>query len=73
MLAEAEVGPAAARRLTLLFERARFSQHDVGPEMKEDAIDALETVREDLRLAELRAREARAEAFALARERAASS
>ena len=73
MLAEAEVGPVAAERLTLLFERARFSQHDVGPEMKEDAIDALETVREDLRLAELRAQQARAEAFALARERAASS
>ena len=73
MLAEAEVGAVAAGRLTLLFERARFSQHDVDPEMKEDAIDALETVREDLRLAELRAQQARAEAFALARGRAASS
>ena len=70
MLAEAEVGPVAVERLTLLFERARFSQHHVDPEMKEDAIDALETVREDLRLADLRAREARAEALALAHERA---
>ncbi len=69
MLAEVEVGPAAVERLTLLFERARFSQHDVDPEMKEDAIAALETVREDLRLAELRAEEARLEALALQRER----
>ena len=73
MLAEAEVGPVAVRRLTLLFERARFSQHEVGPEMKDQAIEALETVREDLRLAELRAREARAEALAFARERAEAS
>jgi membrane protease YdiL (CAAX protease family) len=71
-LVEAEVGPVAVERLTSLFERARFSQHEVGPEMKEEAIDALETVREDLRLAELRAREALAEALALQRERAAS-
>jgi hypothetical protein len=72
-LAEAEVGAVAVERLTQLFERARFSQHDVGPEMKEEAIDALETVREDLRAAELRARQAHAEALALARERAAAS
>lgn len=72
-LAEAEVGPVAAKRLTLLFERARFSHHDVGPEMKDQAIEALETVREDLRLAELRARQARAEALAFARSRAEAS
>lgn len=72
-LAEAEVGPVAVKRLTLLFERARFSQHEVGPEMKDQAIDALETVREDLRLAELRAQQARAEALAFARERAEAS
>lgn len=72
MLESAEVTPAAGRRLTVLFERARFSQHEVGPEMKDEAIAALETVRDDLRLAELRAQEARAEALALARERAAA-
>lgn len=72
-LAEAEVGPVAVKRLTLLFERARFSQHEVGPEMKDQAIEALETVREDLRLAELRAQQARAEALAFARERAEAS
>jgi len=72
MLESAEVTPAAGRRLTVLFERARFSQHEVGPEMKDEAIAALETVRDDLRLAERRAEEARAEALALARERAAA-
>ena len=70
MLSEADVGPVAVKRLTLLFERARFSQHEVDPEMKDEAIEALETVREDLRLAELQARQARAEALAFARERA---
>jgi len=73
MLAEAEVGPVAVKRLTLLFERARFSQHEVDVLMKDEAIDALETVREDLRLAELRAQQARAEALAFARERADAS
>ena len=73
MLAEAEVGPVAVKRLTLLFERARFSQHEVDAVMKDEAIDALETVREDLRLAELRAQQARAEALAFARERAEAS
>ncbi len=73
MLAEAEVGPVAVKRLTLLFERARFSQHEVDALMKDEAIEALETVREDLRLAELRAQEARAEALAFARARAESS
>jgi hypothetical protein len=72
-LAGAEVGPVAVKRLTLLFERARFSQHAVGPEMKDQAIEALETVREDLRLAELRAEQARAEALAFARARAEAS
>lgn len=72
-LSEAEVGPVAVKRLTLLFERARFSQHEVRPEMKDEAIEALESVREDLQLAELRARQARAEALAFARERAEAS
>jgi hypothetical protein len=48
MLADLSVSPQAARRLTDLFERAKFSQHAVGTDMKEDAISALETVRDDL-------------------------
>jgi len=48
ILAEASVSPSAARALTQLFERAKFSQHAVGAEMKERAIVALETVRDDL-------------------------
>jgi hypothetical protein len=48
MLGGLSVSPPAARRLTDLFERAKFSQHAVGPEMKEQAIGALETVRDDL-------------------------
>jgi Domain of unknown function (DUF4129) len=52
MLEELSVNHRAARRLTDLFERARFSQHAVGPEMKEQAIAALESVRDDLRAAQ---------------------
>jgi hypothetical protein len=48
MLSDLSVRPEAARRLTNLFERAKFSQHEVGTEMKEEAISALETVRDDL-------------------------
>ncbi len=48
MLGGLSVSPPAARRLTDLFERAKFSQHAVAAEMKEEAIDALETVRDDL-------------------------
>lgn len=53
----------AARRLTLLFERARFSQHAIGGDMKEDAIEALETVQRELLAAEERERVAREAAF----------
>ena len=35
--------------LTALFERAKFSTHEIGPGMKEEAIDALVAVREELR------------------------
>ena len=51
------VSTGAARALTDLFERAKFSQHAVGAEMKDEAIDALETVRDDLRRGERRSRE----------------
>jgi hypothetical protein len=46
MLSELDVSERAARTLTDLFERAKFSQHAVEPEMKEQAIAALETVRD---------------------------
>jgi len=64
MLAELEVSDRAARRLTGLFERAKFSQHAVGQEMKDDAIAALERVRDDLLAAQALAEQARAQALA---------
>ena len=41
----------AVERLTALFTRAKFSHHDVDAAMKDEAIDALEQVRDELRLA----------------------
>ena len=38
------VSPPAAGRLAALFERARFSQHVVGAETKDEAVDALREV-----------------------------
>jgi hypothetical protein len=70
MLAVLSVGPAAARTLTGLFERAKFSQHAVGPEMKEQAIGALETVRDDLAAARTRAEAERAASLEPQRARA---
>ena len=70
MLAELSVSPGAARRLTDLFERAKFSQHVVDPEMKEQAIDALETVRDDLLAARALAEEERAKALEAMRRKA---
>lgn len=57
-LVSLEVSEDAATRLTALFERAKFSQHTVDVGMKEEAIGALEQLRDELR----RAREARDEA-----------
>jgi hypothetical protein len=45
-----ELDSGAVERLTALFERAKFSQHDVDTAMKEEAIGALEQVRDELRL-----------------------
>jgi cell division protein FtsB len=39
----------AVRRLTGLFEWAKFSQHEPEPEMRDEAIDALIAVRDELR------------------------
>jgi hypothetical protein len=49
MLAELRVRPDAALALTELFERARFSEHEIDAAMKDEAIDALVSVRDDLR------------------------
>jgi len=39
----------AVSRLTALFERAKFSTHEIDARMKKDAIDALVTMRDELR------------------------
>jgi hypothetical protein len=71
IFADLEVSRRATSRLTALFAWAKFSSHDVAPEMKQEAIAALEAVREELRAAELLAEQRRAEAIAELRERAA--
>jgi hypothetical protein len=72
MLDGLSVSPEAARRLTGLFERAKFSQHAVGADMKEEAISALETVRDDLLAARALAEREREALIAAQRERAAT-
>jgi hypothetical protein len=62
VLASLQVGDRAAARLTDLFERAKFSQHAVGPEMKEEAIEAFVSVRDELLVARALAEQARREA-----------
>jgi hypothetical protein len=49
VLRELHVGAGAAHALTELFERARFSQHEIDSDMKDEAIAALATVRDDLK------------------------
>jgi len=44
-----EVGQRPVARLTELFERAKFSQHEISERMKEEAIAALAAIRDDLR------------------------
>jgi Domain of unknown function (DUF4129) len=70
MLADLEVSHRSIGRLTALFERAKFSQHDVDSAMKEEAIDALQTTREELRAARERELVEHEAALAEARERA---
>lgn len=48
VLARLQVSSFAARRLTSLYERARFSPHTVDRAMKDDAIAALEGLRAEL-------------------------
>lgn len=49
VLEELRSGSSAARRLTHLFERAKFSQHSIDAAMKDEAIDAVVTLRDELR------------------------
>lgn len=51
LLRDLRVRASAAHALTELFERAKFSQHEIDLAMKEEAIAALETVRDDLKAA----------------------
>jgi hypothetical protein len=53
VLSEVTGGGLAARRLTALFERARFSPHDVDASMKNEAIEAIESLQADLAAAEV--------------------
>jgi hypothetical protein len=48
LLQDGRADPVAARRLTALFEIARFSPHTVDDAMRNDAIEALESLREGL-------------------------
>jgi hypothetical protein len=49
VLTELTSSGAAVRRLTALFERARFSEHAIDMAMKEEAIAAVAAVRDELR------------------------
>jgi Domain of unknown function (DUF4129) len=46
-----QVGAHSARRLTRLFERARFSSHEIDTGMKDEAIEALVALRAELEAA----------------------
>ncbi len=48
-LLELEASAGAVRRLTELFEWAKFSPHEPEPSMRDDAVDALAAVRDELR------------------------
>jgi hypothetical protein len=52
VLAEATGGGRGAVRLTALFERARFSPHEVDSAMKTDAIEAIQALQAELAAAE---------------------
>lgn len=49
VLGDLELGPDPIGRLTELFTQAKFSHHNVDSTMKENAIDALAQVRDELR------------------------
>ena len=54
VLRELRVRPAALLALTELFETAKFSRREIDLAMKEEAISAFESVRDDLRSTEVR-------------------
>jgi len=68
ILDDLEVERPSVRRLTDLFTEAKFSQHAVNAEMKEDAIEALTTVRDELRARRDAEQAARASSLALEAE-----
>lgn len=70
IFADLEVSRRSVSRLTSLFAWAKFSGHDVAPEMKQEAIAALEAVGNELRAAELLAEARRIAATEELRERA---
>jgi hypothetical protein len=47
-LVSLDTSSASVRRLTALFESAKFSQHEPGPQMRDEAIEALIAVRDEL-------------------------
>jgi hypothetical protein len=49
VLLELDVSRSATFDLTELFERAKFSPHEIGPDLRDEALDALVTVRDELR------------------------
>jgi hypothetical protein len=51
VLRELDVRAEAAHALTELFERARFSTHEIDAAMRAEAVSSLEAVRDDLRAA----------------------
>jgi len=69
ILSDLEVNRRATSRLTALFTWAKFSGHDVAPTMKDEAIDALNAMRTELRAAEILAEQRHVEALAQLRER----
>ena len=69
IFSDLEVSRRATSRLTALFAWAKFSSHDVVPEMKQEAIEALEAVREELRAAEILAEHQRTVALTEPRAR----
>jgi tetrahydromethanopterin S-methyltransferase subunit B len=50
VLTELRITEEAVTKLTALFERAKFSEHEIGPEAKDEAIDALVELRDQLRV-----------------------
>jgi hypothetical protein len=55
VLLSLELSRRAVARLTALFQTAKFSHHEVDLDMKEEAIDALVSARDELRAARERA------------------